>query len=505
MQLKVIINSATLIANSFLAAGLAVAQPAAPTNPSATPPTEQDAPAKREAAAATATAEAAPPPPAEENAPADPPDAAAQGSEQPATPAPPLPAASEPVEAAPGIQSAGPSLELPEEDGVAAENDGVAPAEDASRQAYTDPTRGLRDQRVGRAAESRTSVGGYGELHYSRVMPNGDGDTESEIDLHRLVLFVAHDFGNAFRFYSELEVEHALASSSGPGEVGVEQAFMEWDLLGDALALRTGVVLVPMGIVNMWHEPPTFNGVERPMVDKLIIPSTWREGAIGIVGEPIEGLRYELYLGAGGFDPAGFSTKDGIRKGRQQVGGAKADGLSVFGRAEYEPALGSVIGLSAYASGTGPNLQGDNAELDLHVPVVGVALDARTRVQGLEARAVFATFSVGETQELREQAVNSSGAPVDVASRLLGGYAELGYNLFQETDIDQALVPFARYEYYDTTAETGGADGPAVTDLVFGVSYRPIPQAVFKGDLVVRSPEEGRGENVLNLGVGWMY
>ena len=36
-------------------------------------------------------------------------------------------------------------------------------------------------------------------------------------------------------------------------------------------------MLIPMGITNEYHEPTLFNGVERPSIASVIIPTTWRE------------------------------------------------------------------------------------------------------------------------------------------------------------------------------------------------------------------------------------
>ena len=32
--------------------------------------------------------------------------------------------------------------------------------------------------------------------------------------------------------------------------------------------LKAGLLLIPMGIINEYHEPAIYNGVERPNVDK---------------------------------------------------------------------------------------------------------------------------------------------------------------------------------------------------------------------------------------------
>jgi hypothetical protein len=258
----------------------------------------------------------------------------------------------------------GPLLDLPEEvdDPPTEAND--APATPSGPRSLTDEA-ALPGSINGLGPG--TTLGGYGELHFNAVNPEG-GDTTTNLDLHRVVFFFGHDFGNGLRFYSELEIEHAFVEGAEGGEVALEQAFVEWDLLGRAMTLRAGMVLVPMGLMNSAHNPPTFQGVERPNVDKLIIPSTWREGGIGLVGQPAEGLRYELYL-LGGLDPSGFSGSKGIRGGRQGLSNGVADGPAVTARVGYEPILGVALGLAGYFSLAGPNTDAVSSS----VPVSAVA------------------------------------------------------------------------------------------------------------------------------------
>ena len=119
----------------------------------------------------------------------------------------------------------------------------------------------------------KTSLGGYGELHY-------EGGNKDQFDFHRYVLFVGHEFDENTRLFTEFELEHALAGDGKPGEVELEQAWVEFDLDQSSNA-RAGVFLIPVGILNETHEPPTFYGVERNRVEKNIIPSTWWEGGAG--------------------------------------------------------------------------------------------------------------------------------------------------------------------------------------------------------------------------------
>ena len=121
------------------------------------------------------------------------------------------------------------------------------------------------------------TFGGYGEIHANF----GEGKAPDQIDIHRLVAYVGYEFNDWIRFHSETEIEHAFVSSESGGEISIEQAYLDF-LLSDRLNVRFGRFLTPIGIINRKHEPPTFNGVDRPAVDQLIIPTTWRELGAGV-------------------------------------------------------------------------------------------------------------------------------------------------------------------------------------------------------------------------------
>lgn len=359
-------------------------------------------------------------------------------------------------------------------------------------------------------------IGGYGELHFNLTAPSDGGDTNSVLDLHRMVLFVAHRFQFGLSFNLELEVEHAfVAGEDTPGEIAIEQAYVDYPLVRRYLGVRAGVVLVPMGIINQRHEPPTFNGVERPMVSRSVVPTTWREGGIGLFGELFDGFRYEIYVTTG-LDASGFSLGSGIRGGRQHVGEASIDGIAITGRLEYLPTPWLVAGVSGYWGRAGPNVEGVYSscdadtgcvEFDEDVPVGGAAADLRLRWRGLEARAEVAFFTIGDTEALRA-AVDAAGVPlgIDVGSIILGAYVEVGWDVLSLATTRHRLVPFARYEFYDPTLTHDDpeiARSRATHDLVVGLTYLPIRQVAFKADVVLRNP--GVGDTLFNLGVGWMF
>jgi hypothetical protein len=372
-----------------------------------------------------------------------------------------------------------------------------------------DLARSLAEPRFQSAAESlaHTAIGGYGEISVSGVTSAGNS-REWTADARRLVLFVAHSFTPAIRVYTELELEHAK-------EAEIEQAYLDWKVVGDYLGLRAGLLLVPMGITNEVHEPPAFNGVARPSVETVVIPTTWREVGAGFFGRPVEPLRYQLYAVAG-LDPLGFSAGGfATASGAGVIGKAKA--WAAAGRLEWEPLLGVIVAASGYASDAGQN--GDfhhknKAVEDLVLPVVGLSIDARVRRAGIEAKVLYTEWRFPNTGALMH-AYDAYGNLIvadpksPVPSALRGMYAELGYDVFARTRVSHQLVPFVRVEAYDTQAAVPQGFRPNlsydVREVTVGASYRPIREVVVKADYQLRHHETGAQDTLIDVGVGFMY
>jgi hypothetical protein len=115
---------------------------------------------------------------------------------------------------------------------------------------------------------NKTTLGGYGELHYNNLRDQKGSSNKDQMDFHRFVLFVNHEFNDKMRLVTELELEHSLSGDGKPGEVELEQAYIQYDLTAKT-SITGGLFLTPVGILNETHEPPTFYGVERNDVEKI--------------------------------------------------------------------------------------------------------------------------------------------------------------------------------------------------------------------------------------------
>ena len=328
----------------------------------------------------------------------------------------------------------------------------------------------------------KTTVGGYGELHYNNL------DSKNEIDLHRFVVFFGHEFSDRVRFFSVLEVEHTGVEADGDplaGEVELEQAFVEFDF-ADKHTARAGLFLVPAGIINETHEPPTFYGVERNPVETNIIPATWWEAGAGISGELAPGWGYNVDLTSGLETPTTGSSAYKIRNGRQKVSQAKANDGALTGRIKWTGLPG--VELAATAQYQGDLTQGTGA--------AGTASSATL----FETHAVLSRGPVGLRALYAAWSLDGTG-PASGASpgrdKQFGWYVEPSYKLTSKLGV------FTRYNVWDNNAGSGSTANTKIKQVDVGLNFWPHEDVVLKFD--VQKQSGAANDDGFNLGVGYQF
>jgi hypothetical protein len=343
------------------------------------------------------------------------------------------------------------------------------------------------------------SIGGYGEANYQATTGNETAKNDNA-DFERMVLYAGYKFTDNILFNSELEFEHG--STDKGGSVSVE--FAALDFFIDPMAnVRAGMVLMPMGFVNLIHEPPFYFGNNRPEVERQILPSTWRDIGVGLFGEVLPNLTYTAYV-VNGLNAANFNA-DGIRSGRQQGSQAKAEDLAFVGRLDYAPAVvpGLSFGGSAYVGNSGQNQtfarQKVNALTQLYEGHV------QWKYHGLEFR------TLGSIGHIDDAGVLSAAKGQTIGEENYGWYSELGYDILPllNPNTSQYLAPFFRYEQLDTiaSAPVGFSDDETKNKKIyqFGLQYKPIPNVVIKADYRNFTAKKGSLPDDFNLGFGFIF
>jgi len=331
---------------------------------------------------------------------------------------------------------------------------------------------------------SRTTIGGYGELHYNNLSAEDPARDVNQIDFHRFVLFFGHEFNDKTRFYAEVEIEHAFVADSGgntPGEVELEQAYVEFDLKNN-LHAKAGLFLVPVGILNETHEPPTFYGVERNDVENIIIPTTWWEGGGGLNGVFGSDWSWDLNVTSGLGMSASGSDAFRVRSGRQKVAEALANDFAITGRLQYFgiPGLQAAVTMQYQFDPS----QEKNDGLDSGTLLEGHIIYNRG---GFGLRALYARW------DFTGDAVEAAGA-----ERQSGWYVEPSYRL------NDYIGFYTRYENLDAYRKQDQFDQWEV-----GFNWWPYENVVFKFDYRDRThdlaSEQGRDFTGFDIGFGYSF
>ncbi|MBP8133920.1 MAG: carbohydrate porin [Zoogloea sp.] len=325
-----------------------------------------------------------------------------------------------------------------------------------------------------------TTFGGYGELHLNKLdnQKPGGADTD-KLDFHRFVLFMGHKFSDRIRFFSELEVEHALSTKDGPGEVELEQAYLDF-LVSDNVSVRGGLFLMPVGIINETHEPPTFYGVERNPVESQILPSTWWEG----------GVMASARLGSGftldGAITSGLKTTAAknyaVRSGRQKVANAQAEDAAYTARLKWTAVPGVELAGTVHR-------QSDITQ----------SADATAGGAWLyETHAVVNRGPFGLKALYARWDLDGDGPKAAGADRQRGWYVEPSFRLNEQWGL------FARYNRWDNQA--GDSIDSDYKQVDVGVNFWPHPDVVVKVDYQNQKAPNGKDElDGFNVGLGYQF
>ena len=353
------------------------------------------------------------------------------------------------------------------------------------------------------APPSPTQLTAYGEINYSR--PRGDSSA-TQADVARFVLGFQHRFDAKTKVVAELEVEHAVTSSTDKGEVAVEQVYVE-HRLSDTFGARAGLFLIPLGLINQNHEPHTFYGVNRPNVETSIIPSTLREAGVQLFGEHDNGVSWSTGITTGfdltKWDPLNAEgVESPLRTLHQEGQIAKSKDLSFFAAADWRGVPGLRIGAGFTTGKAGHGTKGF------------AATNARSTLADVHAQwtpgawdfaAVYARGTISGAGALN---TTFAGAPYLVPKSFDGWYGQAAYK--QRLSGDYVLSPFVRYERVNTGRSFDGVvaglnvnayDTESI--LTYGFNFNIAPTVVLKADY--QKYKIVKDSDRLNLGLGFSF
>ena len=345
-----------------------------------------------------------------------------------------------------------------------------------------------------------TVLTSYGEINYNRPLR---ASQNTVFDMRRFVLGYQHRVDERTKIVAELELEHGVSSAGDPGEVAIEQAYVERQL-SPTWALRAGLFLMPIGLLNENHEPTAFYGVERNFVETAIIPSTWREGGVQFVGNFDNGLTAQGGVSSG-FDLNKWDAKSADGKTsplgsiHQELALAKGHDLAVFGALNWRGVPGLLLGGALFSG------QATQGQALAKARITLWDMHARWTPGRWDLSALYSRGSISNTAALNAALLGNATL---IPKSFDGAYVQSAYRVWSQGDY--ALSPFVRLEQFNTAksyADLGAGLTPdaarAERVATVGANFQFAPGIVLKADY--QRFRANADLNRVNLGLGWSF
>ncbi|PWJ37971.1 porin [Sediminitomix flava] len=379
------------------------------------------------------------------------------------------------------------------------------------------------------SSDRRYSISGFGEINYVNYHGGPKNTSSGELELYytnlyRFGTYFGYRFTDKFILMSELQMEFMHDGfNKGEFDYGLEFSFDY--LFNPYFNVRVGNYPLGLGFVNVNEEPIAFYTVNRPEVERVLIPTQWLELGVNFYGNIIEDLEYHAGV-TKGMDAMAFRTGTWVRDGRTNPFHDDIGGWAVNGKLQYGHEDHVLLALAGYYGDASMNntlsfegKQGQKLESNL-----GMFTAVGAYTQG--PWSFFGMFMKGwlsGTEDLYKENIQRDGSDINQSSYVLGAetmgyYGEVRYDLFDlfKMNTEKKLPLFVRYEVVNTHQKVD--DYFVKNDIDFvgnnlevisvGLNFRPKKNWTFKADYQFRNNRyESAGEtpNQFEMGVGFIY
>ena len=399
--------------------------------------------------------------------------------------------------------------------------------------------------------------GGYGEMvanfkdyGINRFYGHSDGNSKQNhntISIPRFVLAFDYKFSPKWILGAEIEFEYGGTGTAYElentengeyetevekgGEVALEQFHITRMIIPE-LNVRAGHLIVPVGLTNAHHEPINFFGSSRPEGETTIIPCTWHETGIELLGRFGKGYAsfdYEAMV-VTGLNANGFDRNKWVRGGKQGLfEGDNFTSPAYVLRLNYTGVPGLRLGGSLYhCANTGANADKLITYDEIgKIPVTIYSFDAQYSDRYVTARANYLSGNIAHADQVgakNGKLSNKSGYSrlTPIAKRAVSYNAEVGVNLKNIIGCEKfpVIYPFVQYEYYNSQEKGEGMDVMdarcQVSKWNFGLNWKALPNLVVKADYTTRQIGTAKvfgtgpynSENEFGIGIayiGWFF
>jgi len=377
--------------------------------------------------------------------------------------------------------------------------------------------------------DSKFAISGYGESNY--INYRGAKNLESEdlelymTNMQRFVAYAAYKPKEWLVLYAEIFAEYM---NDGTNERHFEfqpEIFADF-LLSEKFNIRIGTHQAQIGYINNSDEPVMFFSVNRPEVERIIIPSTWIDFGVMAYGKINQNIKWSASMYQG-LDPNNLRGSTWIRRGRADALRFNFEGYTLNGSLKYTGIKNTEFAFTGLFS----NIKANNISSKTHL----ISPYIRYNNKNWTFMALGAVGATDNTQGLFEITKNNSVNNVGqvLGKNVYGYYTEIGYDILPMLKInkrkkkgkednflfkaDEMKLPiFVRYERLNTHASVDfdlrneSFSQSDLTAVTVGTNFNPRKNVVLKANYQFRNNAiplndlEFEG-NRFELGLGFIF
>jgi hypothetical protein len=377
--------------------------------------------------------------------------------------------------------------------------------------------------------DSKFTLSGYGESNYINYL--GEKNIQSEdlelymTNMQRFVVYAAYKPKKWLVLYAEIFAEYM---NDGRRERLFEfqpELFADFRL-SERFNVRVGTHQAQIGYINNSDEPVMFYTVNRPEVERIIIPSTWIDLGVMTYGNINKDLKWSASVYQG-LDPTNLNGATWIRRGRAEPLRFNFDGYTLNSSIKYTGIKDTELALTGLYSKMSRNEISSNTHL--------ISPYVRHTYKNWSFMALGAAGGTDNTRGLYELTRDFSADQTGqvLGQSVYGYYAEVGYDILpilglnkrkERGRADNVLIRaqeiklpiFVRYERLNTHAQVDPELANEqifqsdLTTLTVGANFNPRRNIVLKTNYQFRHNKQALANGMFEgdrfeAGIGFIF
>lgn len=371
-------------------------------------------------------------------------------------------------------------------------------------------------------------------ISYQGSKNRASGDLELyQTNLQRFVTYAAYKPVDWMVVYAEIFLEYANDGSREDDLEYLPEVFLDF-LIDERFNVRVGTHQPQIGYINNNDEPVMFYSVNRPEVERLIVPSQWIDLGIMTYGQAAPNLKWSLSAYQG-LDATNLNSSTWLRGGREDALRFNFNNYLVNSSLTYTGIKDTEIGVNGIYTSLGSDqmINVNNEERNVNASSYLLASYVRHQIGNWSLMGFGSYGSMSGTEDIFELTKNEEGIGQVLGKNVFGFYGEVGYDVLPILGINKRkergkddnfilkanemkLPLFFRYERLNTHASINDNLTSFVSNqndlnaFTLGANFNPRRSIVIKANYQIRDNSEPliNGEfegNRFEVGVGFIF